>query len=129
LVKPSKIESSKGENQMRQRKVLVGLMIACFFLVGTSSAMAALWDLHCQVAIEDLQRLQQEIAVKKQEIDAVRVVKAIPSNFVSGQLQESIDTYNDGSQGVNELKFLFQNVEFAVAEFSRSCLKSHRVSQ
>ncbi len=114
---------------MGQKKVLVGLMIGCFFLVGTSSAMAALWDRHCQVAIEDLQRLQQEIVVKKQEVDAGRVVQAIPSNFVFGQLQESINTYNDGSQAVNELKIIFQDVEFAVAEFSRSCLKHNRVSQ
>lgn len=46
--------------------------------------MAAMWDRHCQVAIEDLQRLQQEISVKKQEVDAARVVQAIPSNFVFG---------------------------------------------
>lgn len=114
---------------MGQKKVLVGLMIGCFFLVGTSSGMAAMWDRHCQVAIEDLQRLQQEISVKKQEVDVARLVKAIPSNFVFGQLQESINTYNDGSQAENELKVIFQNVRFAVSEFSRSCLKSHRVPQ
>ena len=114
---------------MEQKKVLVGLMIGCFFLVGTSSAMAALWDRNCQVSIEELQRLQQEISVKKQEIDAARVVRAIPSNFVSSQLQDSINTYHDQSQAVKDLKVLFQNVEFALAEFSRSCLKSNRVSQ
>ena len=114
---------------MRQKKVLVGLIIGCFFLVGTSSGMAAIWDRHCQVAIEDLQRLQKEISVKKQEVDVARLVKAIPSNFVSGYLQDSIDTYKDRSQAENELKVIFQNVSFAVSEFSRLCLKSHRVLQ
>ena len=114
---------------MGQRKVLVGLMIGCLFLVGTNSVMAAMWDRHCQVAIEDLQALQHEIAIKKQEIDTARVVEAIPSNFVSGQLLASLRPSTGKSQAVNELKRLFQNVEFAVAEFSRSCLKSNRVSQ
>ena len=79
-----KIGNRKGENRNGAKKVLVGLMIGCFFLVGTSSGMAAMWDRHCQVAIEDLQRLLQEISVKKQEVDAARVVQAIPSNFVFG---------------------------------------------
>jgi len=112
-----------------QKTLLVSFMIGCFLLVGTSSALAALWDRNCQVAIEVLQKLQQEIVAKKQDIDRARVVQAIPSNFVSGQLQDSIDTYRDDrSQSVNELNAIFQNVEFAVAEFSRSCLKSHKVS-
>ncbi len=104
-------------------------MFGCFFLVGTSLGMAALWDRNCQVAIENLQRLQQEVLVKKQEVDVARMVKAIPSNFVSGYLQDTIDTYNDRSQAENELKVIFQNVRFAISEFLRLCLKSNRVSQ
>jgi hypothetical protein len=129
VVNEGRSGTGKEKTEIGQKKVLVGLMIGCFFLVGTSSGMAALWDRNCQIAIEDLQRLQQEISVKKQEVDTERVVEAIPSNFVSGQLQAFLRASNGKSQAVNELKGLFKNIEFAVAAFSRSCLKSHRVSQ
>ena len=69
---------------MPQKKVLIGLMLGCFFLVGTGSAIAALWDQSCRVAINNLQRLQEKVALKKQEIDVARIVEAIPANFVSG---------------------------------------------
>jgi len=115
--------------KMGQRKDLVGLVIACFFLIGTNSVMGAMWDRHCQVAIEDLQVLQHEIVTKKQEIETARVVEAIPSNFMSGQLEVSLKPSSGKAQAVSDMKLLFQNVEFAVAEFSRSCLKRNRFSQ
>ncbi|GEM_PF-3171424 len=115
---------------MNQRKVLVGFLVGFFLLAGTSAVMAALWDRQCQIAIEDLQRLQQEVALKKQEVDAARVVEAIPLNFVADQLQTSIATKTKRkSQALNELKILFQNVEFAFSELSRACFKHNTVSQ
>ena len=114
---------------MPQKKVLIGLMLGCFFLVGTGSAMAALWDQSCRVAIDNLQRLQEKVALKKQEIDVARMVEAIPADFVSGQLKTSLRPIKGTSQLVNELKGLFQNGEFAVKKFSQMGLMRNGVSQ
>lgn len=108
---------------MGQKHVWVGLLAVCILLIGTSFTFAALWDKQCQVAIDDVQRLQKEITVKKQEMDAARVVTAIPLNFVSDELQDSIRS-NDRAQSVHELKALLRNMEFAVSDFSTFCLKS-----
>jgi len=113
---------------MGQKHWWVSVMVGCTLLVGTSSALAALWDKQCQVAIEDVQRLQKAITVKKQQMDTASVVEAIPLNFVPNELQGSIRS-TDRAQSVKELKALFQDMEFAVSEFSSLCLKSNRVSE
>lgn len=107
---------------MGQQHVVSSLLVGCVLLIGASSASAALWDQQCQVAIEHVQELQKEITVKKQEVDTARVVATIPLNFVSDDLQVSKRS-TDWTQSVKELKTLFQNMEFAVTEFSTSCLK------
>ena len=114
---------------MEQKKVLIGLMVGCFFLVGMSSAMAALWDPHCQMAIKDLQRLQHQVALKKQEVDAARVVEAIPADFVQSEFQNFLPSNNGVSQAQNELKTLFQDMEYTLSKFSQSCLKHNRISR
>ncbi|MDA0739512.1 MAG: hypothetical protein O2999_12890 [Nitrospirae bacterium] len=113
---------------MSLKHVWFNLLVGFALLVGTSPVFAALWDKDCQVAIEEIQQLQKEVAAKKQEVDAARVVAAIPLNFVSDELQDSMKSIDRG-QSVTELKALFQNIEFAVSQFSTSCLKSNRMYQ
>ncbi len=113
---------------MRQKPVWISLLGGFILFAGTSSVFAALWEMQCQVAIEEVQQLQKEIAVKKQEVDTASVVAAIPLNFVSDELHDSIRS-SDRAKSVTELKALFQNMEFAVSKFSTSCLKSNRVSE
>lgn len=114
---------------MGRRKLLVGFLVGFTLLVGTNSAMAAMWDQHCEAAIENLQRLQQQVAAKKQEVEQARVIEAIPSNFISSELRTTTPTNRGVSQTQNDLILLFQNVEFAVAQFSQSCLNHNRIIQ
>lgn len=107
---------------MGHKHVVSSLLVGFVLLIGANSASAALWDQQCQVAIEHVQELQKEIAVKKQEVDTARVVAAISLNFVSDDLQVSKRS-TDWTQSAKELKVLFQNMEFAVTEFSTLCLK------
>ena len=113
---------------MDRKRILASFFVGFLLLISANSAIAAMWDRHCQVAIEGLQQLQQEITTKKQEVDAARVVEAIPSNFISGQLQGAIKDHNK-SQVLNEMKNLFHNLELALSELSNSCLKNNRASQ
>lgn len=112
----------------KQKKLWLSLFVVSLLLFGTSPVFAALWDKQCQVAIEEVQRLQKEITVKKQELDVARVVAAIPMNFVADELKDSLRS-NDRDQSVTDLKVLFHNMEFAVSNFSTLCLKNNRVSE
>jgi len=113
---------------MKHKRVLFGLMLGTLLLIGSHSAIGAMWEHRCQVAIEDLKQLQQDIVQKKQELDAARVAEAIPSNFVSREWQESLNNHTRG-QALREMKSLFQNVEFALSALSNSCLKNNEVAQ
>ncbi len=113
---------------MGQKYLWVSLMVGFTVLFGTSSTFAALWDKQCQIAIEDVQRLQKEITVKKQQMDTAAVVEAVPLNFVPNELQGSLRS-TDRAQKVKELKALFQDMDYAISEFSTLCLKSNRVSE
>ena len=82
---------------MGQKQVWVSVLVGFTLLLGMSSVFAALGDKQCQGAIEKVQQLQRQNAIKKQEVDAVRVIAAIPSNFVSEELQGFI--YLNSPQG------------------------------
>ena len=112
---------------MYHKRMIVGLFAGFLLLVGSNAGMAAMWDRSCQVAIKDLQRLQQEITNKKQEMDNAQVVQAMPSNFVSSSLQNSVQI-KGLAQAKEELKTLFHNMNFAVKEFSNVCLKRNKAS-
>lgn len=114
---------------MRQTIVCMGLMICCFLLLGINSAMGAFWDEPCRVAIEKLQDLQEKVALKKKEIDTARMVEVIPSNFISGEMRTSLRPKDGTTQALSELKILFRNGEFAINEFSQTCLSRNLVPQ
>jgi len=113
---------------MSQKHVWISLCVGLTLLGGTSPTFAALWDQQCQVAIEKIQGLQKEIVVKKQEVDVARVVAALPRDFVSDDFHVAKRS-TDWAPSVKELKALFQNMEFAVSEFSTLCLKRNGFSE
>lgn len=123
------LRTGEGGTLMFHKKVLLGLIMGCMFLGSAGWTMAALWDDSCCVAIDDLQVLQQKVALKKHEIDTARMVETIPSNFLSGQMRTSLRPSTGMFQAVSELKILFQTGEFAVQKFTQTCLERHRVAQ
>ena len=113
---------------MDPKKILIGLGVGWVLLIGVNSAMASMWDQHCQRTIEKLQGLQQEITKKKQEIDNARVAEVVPSNFIADGF-ERVSVSHGRDQAFRQLENLFQNTRLILSELSSSCLSKNEVSR